>query len=56
MADQTMVPMSDEELKKTHSMAFYGMPIVYDPALPPDVLVEVRDQHGNNLGRVMAHG
>ena len=54
MADQTMTPMAKEELKLSPSMAFAGIPIVLDEALPSDILVEMRDQHGNSLGRVMA--
>ena len=54
MADQTMVPISDEEMKTIGSPSFYGIPIILDESLPPDVLVEMRDQHGNSLGRVKA--
>ena len=54
MADQTMTMKSRADLRKSLSMAFYGVPIVLDEEVPADVLVEMRDQHGNCLGRVTA--
>ena len=49
---QTLVPMTGDELKTLHSMKFYGLPVIYDEDLPRDILVEVRDQHGNSLGQI----
>lgn len=46
--------VSKEDLRPYFSMAFAGCPLVLDEALPADVLVEIRDQHGNSLGRIMA--
>lgn len=46
--------MSDSDLKAVHTMKFYGAPVIVDEKLPADVFIEMRDQHGNCLGRVMA--
>lgn len=50
----SLKPMSEEDLKKSLMDQFYGLPIVLDKTMSPDILVEMRDQRGNSLGRVMA--